>query len=192
MAEGSLARKCSPSPTPTTSGLPSFAPTIRPGRPRADDGEAIGPFEPRQGPLDGGEQVVAVGQLAGDQVGDDLGVGLGPEGDASALQLLRSAAWFSITPLWTTATASPFAADVGWAFRSVAGPWVAHRVWPIPHGPARVVLRAILPGTRTRPARLRTSIRPVERRDAGAVVAAIFEPAEAREQDRGSRRAAPV
>jgi len=41
----------------------------------------------------------------------------------------RSVAWFSMMPLWTTATGP----DVcGCALRSVGRPCVAHRVWPMP------------------------------------------------------------
>ena len=43
----------------------------------------------------------------------------------------RSAAKFSMIPLWTTAIL-PAASRCGWALRSVGLPWVAHRVWPIP------------------------------------------------------------
>ena len=47
---GSEARKCSPSPTPTTSGLPSRAPTIRSGVLRADDGQPVRPLEQLERP----------------------------------------------------------------------------------------------------------------------------------------------
>ena len=43
---------------------------------RADDRQPVGPLQPRQGALHGLEQVVRRLQLARDQVGDDLGVGL--------------------------------------------------------------------------------------------------------------------
>ncbi len=43
----------------------------------------------------------------------------------------RSAAKFSMIPLWMTATV-PSADTCGCALRSVGPPWVAHRVCPIP------------------------------------------------------------
>ena len=42
---------------------------------------------------------------------------------------------FSMIPLWMTAM-RPEQSRWGWAFSSVGGPWVAHRVWPIPTVPA--------------------------------------------------------
>ena len=44
------------------------------------------------------------------------------------------AAKFSIMPLWTTAK-SPCSERCGWAFVSVGAPWVAQRVWAMPHFP---------------------------------------------------------
>ncbi len=57
------------------------------GAARADDAQAVGPLQPRQGTLDGREEVLGRFQLAGDQVGDDLGVGLAGEGEALGLEL---------------------------------------------------------------------------------------------------------
>jgi hypothetical protein len=49
----------------------------------------------------------------------------------SASHSARSAAKFSMIPLWITATL-PSAETCGWALRSVGPPWVAHRVCPMP------------------------------------------------------------
>ena len=66
----------------------------------------------------------------------------------------RSVAALSMIPLWTTATA-PAASVWGWALTSLAGPWVAHRVWPMPTLPANRLGSASV-RSRTRPARLAT------------------------------------
>ena len=57
-------------------------------------------------------------------------------------------------PLWTTAT-SPAVSVCGCALASVAGPCVAHRVWPIPTLPANR-RGSVSARSRTRPARLPT------------------------------------
>ena len=57
-------------------------------------------------------------------------------------------------PLWTTAT-RPLASVCGWALTSVAGPWVAQRVWPMPTLPPNR-LGSPSARSRTRPARLAT------------------------------------
>ncbi len=74
----------------------------------------------------------------------------------------RRYAWFSITPLCTTATLTAPARPprCGWAFRSVAGPWVAHRVWLIPHPPGAGSRSSNSSRARTLPARFRTMSRP--------------------------------
>ena len=64
-------------------------------------------------------------------MGGHLGVGLGGELDAGASHSARSAAKFSMIPLWITATV-PSAERCGWALRSVGPPCVAQRVCPIP------------------------------------------------------------
>ena len=76
-------------------------------------------------------------------------------------------------PLWTTATLS---VACGWALFSVGLPWVAQRVWPMPVWPASggaqprfQVLAACLRRGGARGGRF-------QRRDAGGIVAAIFEP----------------
>ena len=54
---------------------------------RTDDRQSIRPFEPRQGALHGLEQVVHRFQLARDQVGDHLGIGLADKREALRLEL---------------------------------------------------------------------------------------------------------
>ena len=66
----------------------------------------------------------------------------------------RSAAALSMMPLWTTAT-RPSASGCGWALTSLAGPWVAQRVWPMPTLPANR-LGSASSRSRTRPACLAT------------------------------------
>jgi hypothetical protein len=50
----------------------------------------------------------------------------------AAARRARSSAWFSMMPLWTTATRG---ARCGWALDSEGRPWVAQRVWPMPQWP---------------------------------------------------------
>ena len=75
--------------------------------------------------------------LAVDEVGDDLGVRVGEELDALCLEgSWRRATWFSMIPLWTTATGP---AEWGWALASLGRPWVAQRVCPMFVAPAKSV-----------------------------------------------------
>ena len=67
----------------------------------------------------------------------------------SAASCSRSVAALSMIPLWTTATA-PSASRCGWALTSVAAPWVAQRVWPMPSLPANR-LGSAASRSRTRP-----------------------------------------
>ena len=53
------------------------------GKARADDGQPIRPLEKGQGLADGLDQVQAV-QVAGDQLGDHLGVGVAAEDHTSS------------------------------------------------------------------------------------------------------------
>ena len=57
-------------------------------------------------------------------------------------------------PLWTTATL-PLASTCGCALTSLAGPWVAQRVWPMPTLPLNRLGRSAS-RSRTRPAFLAT------------------------------------
>ena len=68
--------------------------------------------------------------LGRDQVGQDLGVGLGGEHGAVARSACaRSSSAFSMMPLWTTATGPE---TCGCALTSLGSPCVAHRVCPMP------------------------------------------------------------
>src|SRR5437763_4145240 len=64
-----------------------------------------------------------------------------------------------MTPLWTTAT-RPSAETCGWALASVAGPWVAHRVWLMPRHPGAGRSRRWATRLAIRPDRRRRCIRP--------------------------------
>ena len=68
----------------------------------------------------------------------------------------RSAAALSMIPLCTTATSSLLSV-CGCALTSLAGPWVAQRVWPMPTLPVNRFGSCSL-RSRTRPARLATRI----------------------------------
>ena len=69
---------------PTTSGLPSRAPTIRFGICGADDGQAIGSLEHSQHLVHRFDQIVL--EVQGDQLGDHFGVGFAAEDDAVVLE----------------------------------------------------------------------------------------------------------
>ena len=102
---------------------------------------------------------------------------------AFASAALRSAK-FSKMPLWTT-TILPVQSVCGWAFSSVGRPCVAQRVWPMPvdAGGRRAVQLLDEVGELARDAV--DGEAPVrERRDARRVVAAVFEPLQALEQQR--------
>ena len=70
----------------------------------------------------------------------------------------RSAVALSMIPLCTTEI-RPSSLRCGWALRSAAGPWVAHRVWPMPTWPASR-LGSAASSPRTRPT-VRTTVVPV-------------------------------
>ena len=90
-------------------------------------------------------------------------------------------------PLWTTATRS---VACGWALLSVGLPWVAQRVWPMPIVPASGSRARRVPSVASLPSARRRAERAVlERRDAGGVIAAIFEPLERVDQMAGDRLA---
>ena len=84
IAATSLARKLSPSPTPTTSGHvhPGADEPVRLGP--VHDRQGVGAADPAQGGPDGVGEVAGVGLL--DEVGDRLGVGLRGEDVAARLE----------------------------------------------------------------------------------------------------------
>jgi hypothetical protein len=75
----SEARIISPSPTPTTNGEATFTPTSSPGVLRGKDDERIGAFELPHGAPDALHQRLALTEAFLDEMGDELGVGLGGE-----------------------------------------------------------------------------------------------------------------
>ena len=83
------ARKVSPSPTPTTSGHSLRAPTSVSGLVGVHGDEGVVAAQLGEGGAHGGGEVAVV--VALDQVGDDLGVGLGAEVVALGLELARAA-----------------------------------------------------------------------------------------------------
>ena len=91
-------------------------------------------------------------------------------------------------PLWTTATPP---ASCGWALSWVGAPWVAQRVWPMPVVPASGCggERPLEIGELALGA---AALDPAvdQRRDPGAVVAAVLEPPQRVEQQRRRRLAA--
>ncbi len=88
-----------------------------------------------------------------------------------------------MTPLWTTAI-EPSVEVCGWALRSLAGPCVAQRVWLMPWQPgAGRSLRKLREVGDAAGAFAQVQVGSGERGDAGAVVAAIFEPAQAFDED---------
>ncbi len=123
------ARKVSPSPTPATSGHSLRAPTSWSGLVGVHGDEGVVAAQLGEGGADGGGEIAVV--VAGDQVGDDLGVGFRAELLPFALEARRSLAWFSTIPLRTMWTRSELSL-CGWAFSSVTRPWVAQRVWATP------------------------------------------------------------
>ena len=158
-----------------------------PGRRGTDDAQAVGPFQPGKGPLQGGEQVVAVAQLAGNQVRAITSVSVWlTKWKPSASSSRRRATWFSITPLWTTATEALRPPTCGWALRSVAAPWVAQRVCPMPQQPGSNSQREVLLGASPDPAGALVNDQAVavQSGDAGTVISAVLQAVQARQQDR--------
>ena len=94
-------------------------------------------------------------------------------------------------PLCTTAT-RPDSSVCGWALASVAGPWVAQRVWPMPVVPAKRLGSTV--GQVAHPAGLLGHPDPAaaQHGDAGRVVAAVLEAGQSLEDDGGRVLAADV
>ena len=86
----------------------------------------------------------------------------------------RSARKFSMMPLWTTARRS---LACGWALFSVGLPCVAQRVWPMPIVAAERRSASLASRLRSLPSRAHAAqLAVLQRRDAGGIIAAIFEP----------------
>ena len=105
VATGSLASRCSPSPRPTTSGLPSRAPTTWPGRRGTDDapGRRSPPAGARARCTASNRSSPSPSSRAIRWAITSVSVWL-TKRKPSASSSRRRATWFSITPLWTTAT----------------------------------------------------------------------------------------
>ena len=87
-------------------------------------------------------------------------------------------------PLWTT-TIGRVQSRCGCAFSSVGRPCVAQRVCPMPYTPASGSASQHLLEGDSLPALRRTSTAPsLDDRDAGRIVAAVFEPPQPLDQDR--------
>ena len=90
----------------------------------------------------------------------------------------RSSAWFSMMPLCTIATCSPLMC--GWALRSAGMPCVAQRVCAMPSGPSTgALIQQFLQLGDLADRADALQVRVVAaNRDAGRVVAAVFEPSQ--------------
>ena len=186
--------KCSPSPTPITSGLPQAGGDDHVGPIAEHDAEAVRAAKLREGRLHGADErcvrvepasaghSIAAGsgvEFCGDQVGDDFGIGRRFEVVPVFGQLLLELAKVFDDAVVDDAPRSPSPPTCGWALRSVAGPCVAQRVWPMPMLPGRGRLLQL--GGQLVDAAGRFgdgSVAVVDRDDAAAIVAAIFEPAQ--------------
>src|SRR4029079_15887385 len=85
----------------------------------------------------------------------------------------------------------------GWAFSSDGRPWVAQRVWPVPILPGACSLPSRSSSPLSLPRHLTTRLSPlaaplhaaalavVQAADAAGVVAAVFEPPQSIQEDRG-------
>jgi hypothetical protein len=124
----------------------------------ADDGQSIGALEQGEGLADGFDEAVPVvlvlGEVLGDELGDDLGVGVGVEGDAFFLQLALEAGVVLDDAVVDDGDGAA-AVEVGWALTSLAGPWVAQRVWLMPVRPGAGRSLRWWMRSCSRPARLR-------------------------------------
>ena len=131
----------------------------------------------------------ALGEFVLDDEGRDLGIGLGRKRIALGGELLaQSARKFSMIPLWTTASRGE---ACGWALFSVGLPCVAQRVWPMPivaakrrRGQFRLEVLELALGAPP----LQSAV--LERRHAGGIIAAIFEPLQ-RVDNRARDRSGP-
>jgi hypothetical protein len=120
-----------------------------------------------------------------DEVGDDLGVGLGDElvalGGEFALQVE-----IVLDNAVVDDDDAAGAVAMGWAFSSVGRPCVAQRVWPMPKVPSSGCSRSTSSRLASLPGARRTS--SVERRtahgDARRVVAAVFQAPQPLDDDR--------
>jgi len=81
--------------------------------------------------VEGGLRVVAVIESLGDEVWDDFCIGIATERDAVGFEFGFEVGVVFDNPVVDEAT-RPLSSVWGWALRSVGGPWVDQRVWPMP------------------------------------------------------------
>ena len=188
-------RKFSPSPRPTTSGELRRAADHAVGVLRVDGDQRERALEPAAHLLHRGGQVAGLLERALEQVGGDLGVGLGAQVVAVRARARRAAsAKFSMMPLCTTRDAAVLAEVrvrvdvVGGAVGGPAGVPDAGR-----GGGQRVSPRAPSRGWRAcRRACRRRSRRRATRAMPGGVVAAVLQPAQTLDHDVASLLLADV
>ena len=157
IAGRSEATYISPSPRPSTRppACPVRPATSRSGQRGVHDGHGVRPPDLGERPAGGLGQVGAGVHLALDEVGDDLGVGLRGEAVPLGLQLGPQGLVVLHDPV-VGHHRPPRQSAWGWALRSVGGPWVAQRVWPMATRPRRpassaataATSRSSLPGAR--------------------------------------------
>ena len=175
----------SPSPTPSTSGVERRAATIVPGSSALANTSVKWPSRRRSTASTEATKSPAVSPCAYWRAtrctATSVSVSLANSTPAASSSR-RSAAKFSMIPLWTTAILTA-ASLCGWALRSVGRPWVAQRVWPTPECPlsaAGSVASSAASRLASRPARRRTVRvpRPLTSGDTGGVVAPVLHPAQ--------------
>jgi hypothetical protein len=152
----SLARNCSRSPSPITSGQSTRAAIRSSGRPANTTPIAYAPRSrviARRTASSGSPVSFRASSITWGITSVSV-----PEQNRWAPKAARSSAWFSMMPLWTTPTA-PSQEKCGCAFADVTPPWVAQRVWPRPAQPGMPVPFRTRSRSPTRPAVLTHSSR---------------------------------
>ncbi len=152
-----------------------------------DHAESVRPFQPRQRALHRAEQVAvaALMKFMGDEMSDDLGVGLALEGVAERLEFAPEGGIIFDDAVMNDGDLAAMAADVrvsvavvGGTVRGPSG--MADAAVPRRGvDPERILQRANAPRRLSHDHAL-----PVERGDAGAVIASILQPPQAGNQDR--------
>ena len=154
---------------------------------RADYPDPIGPLQPRQGALHGLEQVVGRLQLARDQVGDDLGIGLAGEDEPLRLEFAAQRSMILDHPVMNHGDADRPAAT---AQMRVGIPLVGRtmrrpsRVADPASARSRLAVEQFLQEPHPAGFLPHDELIPLDRRQPGAVVAAVLEPPKPGNQDR--------
>ncbi len=155
--------------------------------PHADHGQAVRSLEPGQGLLHGLERLAGPFQLAGDQVGDDLGIGLALEDETLRLEFPPQHRVVFDHPIVhdrdsvTIATAAQVRMGIAIGGRSVRCP--ARMADPASTRQG-MLLEHLFQDPYPAGALPHLEVPIVDRRQPRAIVAAILEPAQARDQDR--------